>query len=79
MTASVYPQMTQLLRLAVSGQPTQVVGDVKHAAVIDPTVVFGSPSHLGKTEQAESQDQGEVVFHDDAKSSMFLAFRRNKV
>jgi len=34
----------------------QVVGNVKHAAVIDPTVILGSPSHMGKTEQAESQD-----------------------
>jgi hypothetical protein len=57
----------------------QVVGDVKHAAVVDPTVVFGSASTMSEPKQAESQDQAEVVFHGDAKSSMFLAFRRNKV
>jgi hypothetical protein len=34
---------------------------------------------MSEPKQAESQDQAEVVFHGDTKSSMFLAFRRNKV
>src|SRR5262245_58628701 len=57
----------------------QVVGDVKHAAVVDPTVVLGSASTMSEPNQAKSQDQAKVGFHDDTKSSMFLGFRRNKV